>query len=511
MSTDYYVPTDAAPANSVARSALIDSQFAAVAAGFALLPAKLPLQQNRVTHATDTGSANAYLVALEATPAAYVAGLKVSFVAANANTGASTINVSSLGAKSIKRYDGSALSSGDIVAGQVVELRYDGTNFQMVGALGGVAVAAAASASAASSSASAASASASAASSSASAASTSASAASTSASAAAASAVLASTYAGSALRAYLGTVTGTDTITSAYVITAYSTGQLIDFIAAGTNTGAVTININSLGAIAVVDQAGTALVAGMIVSGRRYTATYNGTHFRLGEPDASQAVAEAGTDNVGRMTALRTQQFFTSKLASTGEMQTGTEAAKAATPAGVKAATIFQGRHSIYLDASVFRPRETNGPEILSTSAEAATNKNRIDGLAFDQSTDELAQARFVLPKKYNLGTITAKPYWRAASGTGTVAFACRAVALSNDDLLDTAFGTEQTSTDTLIATTDLHAGPETAAITIAGTPAAEDMVWLEIFRDVSEDTLNADAILLGVMVYVTLNAATDT
>lgn len=325
MSNDYFDSADYTPlvANTLARAESVNAIATAVVTGFDVLPGALPLKQGRVTYAADSGAADAYVVTLTHAPPAYVAGMFVLMKATNANTGASTLNVNGLGVKTIKRYDLSSLQAGDVPAGAYCVLGYDGTYFQLLWPIGGIVIAASAQAAAAAVSAAAALASQSAASTSASASATSAAAALVSELAAAASAVLASSYAGSALRAYLGTVTGTDTITSAYVITAYSTGQLIDFIAAGTNTGAVTININSLGAIAIVDQAGTALVAGMIVSGRRYTATYNGTHFRLAGPDASQAVAEAATDNVARMTALRTSQQVQATIASQAEAEAG--------------------------------------------------------------------------------------------------------------------------------------------------------------------------------------------
>lgn len=55
----------------------------------------------------------------------------------NANTGAATLNIDGLGAKALKKQGTTALSSGDIAAGQIVELVYDGTNFQIVGGGGG--------------------------------------------------------------------------------------------------------------------------------------------------------------------------------------------------------------------------------------------------------------------------------------------------------------------------------------------------------------------------------------
>lgn len=78
------------------------------------------------------GSSNAYTAA---TPAlgSYAAGNFLRFKANHTNTGAATINVNSLGAKTIKRRDGATdVAAGDIVSGQLVEICYDGTNFQML-------------------------------------------------------------------------------------------------------------------------------------------------------------------------------------------------------------------------------------------------------------------------------------------------------------------------------------------------------------------------------------------
>lgn len=131
MTNDYY-NGGSETAHTLARSSAENADRAAVAAGFDRLPAEAVLKQGRVTYGTDTGTANAYLVALPHAPASYTAGLAVAFKPANTNTGASTINVDSLGVKNIKRRGGVALAAGDIDANAVVELRYDGTEFQLL-------------------------------------------------------------------------------------------------------------------------------------------------------------------------------------------------------------------------------------------------------------------------------------------------------------------------------------------------------------------------------------------
>lgn len=55
----------------------------------------------------------------------------------NANTGAATLNINSLGAKDIVNEDGTALSAGTIPDGAIKEIVYNGTALQLVGGSGG--------------------------------------------------------------------------------------------------------------------------------------------------------------------------------------------------------------------------------------------------------------------------------------------------------------------------------------------------------------------------------------
>ena len=63
---------------------------------------------------------------------AYATGNQFSFLVANTNTAAVTINVDGIGSKAITRTGTTALVAGDMVAGQAVEIIYDGTRFQLV-------------------------------------------------------------------------------------------------------------------------------------------------------------------------------------------------------------------------------------------------------------------------------------------------------------------------------------------------------------------------------------------
>lgn len=62
----------------------------------------------------------------------YTAGNAFNFVVATTNTSAVTINIDGLGAKAITKSGTTALSAGDLVAGTMIYIVYDGTRFQQV-------------------------------------------------------------------------------------------------------------------------------------------------------------------------------------------------------------------------------------------------------------------------------------------------------------------------------------------------------------------------------------------
>lgn len=81
---------------------------------------------------SSTGSANAYVLAASRAMTAYAQGDLYVFKANFINTGAATLNVDSLGAKSITKDGTTALAAGDIPSGAMVAVVYDGTQFQLI-------------------------------------------------------------------------------------------------------------------------------------------------------------------------------------------------------------------------------------------------------------------------------------------------------------------------------------------------------------------------------------------
>ena len=61
-------------------------------------------------------------------------GFSLKFKAGGTNTGAATLNVDSLGAVAIKRLNGDDVAAGDIVAGGIYEVAFDGTYYVLLGA-----------------------------------------------------------------------------------------------------------------------------------------------------------------------------------------------------------------------------------------------------------------------------------------------------------------------------------------------------------------------------------------
>jgi uncharacterized cupin superfamily protein len=168
------------------------------------------------------------------------------------------------------------------------------------------------------------------------------------------------------------------------------------------------------------------------------------------------------------------------------------------------------GRETLTIPAACWAPTITNGAGRSYT--ELATNDLMSETIDFDTTTQEFATFEWIPPQKWNAGTITFRVRWRAASGTPaqTVDMALSGVAISNDDAEDAAPGTPVVVSDALISTGDHHISPESTAVTIAGTPAKADKIFLRLQRNVSTDNLSADAMVEAVDIFWTSDAATD-
>jgi microcystin-dependent protein len=183
---------------------------------------------------------------------------------------------------------------------------------------------------------------------------------------------------------YYPTVGGTaDAITltgAAAAITAYAAGQTFVFIAGATNTGAVTVNVDSVGVKSITGPAGSALTAGHIVVGSTYSMTYDGTQFQI-----STSAGAATAFSVGTMMAWPTATVPTGWLECYGqEISTTTYAALYA---------VIGTLYNTGGESGTFRLPDMRGRVIAGEDDMGGTSANRLTGLTDGVNGDSLAAA----------------------------------------------------------------------------------------------------------------------
>lgn len=172
-----------------------------------------------------TNSTNAYSVTTTPVVTALTAGQIFSIKFNAANTGAATLNVGASGAVGIIDRGGSAFVGGELVANRTYPLVYNGTNLQL----------------------------------------------------------LVSIYPENSYGATAGS-SNVYTVTTVPSFGILKTGQVVNVNFNAANTAGITLNPNSIGAIAVHDTDGNALQAGHIVANRDYRLFYDGASLIVSDP-----------------------------------------------------------------------------------------------------------------------------------------------------------------------------------------------------------------------------------
>jgi hypothetical protein len=188
----------------------------------------------------------------------------------------------------------------------------------------------------------------------------------------------------------------------------------------------------------------------------------------------------------------------------------GTGVIQAEDSGGNVSAVKIAGKESIWVPAVAMYPNTTNGAEAGQVEL---SNGPEIKTLDFDKDSDENAQFAVAFPKSWNEGTVTFQAFFTADStNTGTVSWDLAGVAIADNDSCNTAFGTAVAPTAKAHSGTanDLDVTAESGAVTIAGSPSTDEQVFFQVTRDVSDDSLTADAKLLGIKLFFTTDAAND-
>ena len=195
------------------------------------------------------------------------------------------------------------------------------------------------------------------------------------------------------------------------------------------------------------------------------------------------------------------------KIATTS---TGVEVTGAATVGG--AAVKVAGKETMFVPAVAMYPSTTN-PCSDVEQVETTALRPDLKVLDFAADADDFAQFAIAMPKSWNEGTVTFQPFWTVTgTNTGTVAWQLAGIAVSNDDTINTAFGTQVTTPSLAFSGTsnDLMVSAESGAVTIAGSPAANDMCFFQINRATGSDSQTGAARLLGIKMFFTTDAAND-
>ena len=180
-------------------------------------------------------------------------------------------------------------------------------------------------------------------------------------------------------------------------------------------------------------------------------------------------------------------------------------------PTVASAAVKVAGKETIWIPAAAMYPETTNGCSDL-TQVELA-NGPELKCLDFATGSDEFAQFTVAFPKSWDRGDVQFKAYFTVTgTHTGTTAWGLAGGSFSDNGDLNTAFGTAEVATAKAHSGTsnDLNITAESGDMTIAGSPADEDLCFFQVFRDVSADDQSGDSRLLGIKLYFTTDAAND-
>ena len=180
------------------------------------------------------------------------------------------------------------------------------------------------------------------------------------------------------------------------------------------------------------------------------------------------------------------------------------------TATGISGSAVV-GKQTMWIPAAAMYPNTTAGCDALAQVE--LSNGPEIKVLDFATAADDFAQFTVAFPKLWNEGTVTFQAFFTVTgTNTGTVAWGLSGVAFADSGDINTAFGTNVVATAKAHSGTsnDLDVSAESGAVTIAGSPSVNELVFFQIMRDVSADNQSAAARLLGIKLFFTTDALTD-
>ena len=212
-------------------------------------------------------------------------------------------------------------------------------------------------------------------------------------------------------------------------------------------------------------------------------------------------VANAATGNGPILSATgETNVDINLNPKGTGVLKSGTAAVKIA------------GKETIWVPAAAMYGPTTNPAD--AAQVETTATRPDLKVFDFDASTKQYTQFSVAMPKSWNEGTLTYQVYWSpSTTNTGDAIFGLQAVACADNDTIDVAYGTAIEVTDAGIGTVeDQQITSESSAMTVAGSPAAGEQTYFQLYRDAADgsDTFTGECRVLGIKIFFTTDAAND-
>ncbi len=190
----------------------------------------------------------------------------------------------------------------------------------------------------------------------------------------------------------------------------------------------------------------------------------------------------------------------------------GTGVIQAEDSGGNVSAVKIAGKETMWIPAQAMYGPTTNPAD--AAQVETTATRPDLKVFDFDASTKQYTQFTVAMPKSWNEGTLTYQVYWSpSTTNTGNAIFGLQAVACADSDTIDVAYGTAVNITDAGIGTVeDQQITSESGAVTVAGSPAAGEQTYFQLFRDAADgsDTFTGECRVLGVKLFYTTDAAND-
>jgi len=220
------------------------------------------------------------------------------------------------------------------------------------------------------------------------------------------------------------TVSGADTIVAAGTpaLTAYAAGNAFNFVAAGANTGAVTLNIDGLGAKAVTKDGTTALVANDILSGQVVSVVYDGTRFQVVNQNAFTAPLTAAKGGTGQSSYVIGDILYasgTTALSKLADVATG----NVLISGGVGVAPSY-GKVGLTTHVSGTLPVANGGTGVTSSTGSGSVVLSASPALTGTPTSGGIEVGYRSVPRSETSGTTAAtseRGYCYAATGTMTI------------------------------------------------------------------------------------------